>query len=42
MPVSLLSSQLAALEPLQSDELGVTFGAQEPLDSLIHLVRTNL
>ncbi|HEU0205918.1 MAG TPA: gluconokinase [Pseudolysinimonas sp.] len=42
MPASLLWSQLTALEPLQRDELGVTWGVEKPVDSLINLVRANI
>jgi gluconokinase len=35
MPVSLLDSQLAALEPLQPDEAGVRVNAAPPLDVVV-------
>jgi gluconokinase len=35
MPASLLASQLATLEPLTSDEAGVTLDATRPLDAVI-------
>lgn len=35
MPPSLLTSQLATLEPLQADERGRTIDAEQPLDAIV-------
>ncbi len=35
MPLSLLDSQLAALEPLQPDEAGITLDIREPVPELV-------
>ena len=35
MPPDLLASQLATLEPLASDELGVTIDARTPIDAVV-------
>jgi gluconokinase len=38
MPVSLLDSQLATLEPLQADEPGFTVDADRPLDEVVRQI----
>jgi gluconate kinase len=35
MPSQLLDSQFATLEPLNSDELGVTLDVENPVDDLV-------
>lgn len=40
MPPSLLDSQLAALEPLQADEAGLTLDIRQPPDALIQEILT--
>lgn len=35
MPVSLLNSQFAALEPLESDEAGVTVDIDQPMEAVV-------
>jgi len=36
MPLSLLDSQFQLLEPLQSDERGVTVDISQPLDKVVN------
>jgi gluconate kinase len=38
MPVSLLDSQLATLEPLKADEPGFTVDADRPLDEVVRQI----
>ena len=42
MPAELLDSQLAALEPLQADESGITLDAAEPPADIVERVRAAL
>lgn len=37
MPVSMLDSQLADLEPLAADEPGITIDAGKPLDTIVDI-----
>ncbi|GAA3012308.1 hypothetical protein GCM10010461_23420 [Microbacterium aurantiacum] len=40
MPASLLSSQLATLEPLESDEAGVEIDVNPPVDDIVRCAAT--
>jgi gluconate kinase len=42
MPSSLLASQLAALEPLEADESGVTVTTAQPTDEIVAMIRGRL
>lgn len=42
MPATLVESQFAALEPLESDELGIEVNAQLPVDQILGIIKNKL